>query len=331
MSGHSTPHQSSPHTPLIADSPNHYSSPDAASRSVDSTVYEFQEENGRTYHGYKAGSYMYPNDETEIERLDRQHAMYKHAFKGRNYFAPLSKPRSILDIGTGTGIWAIEMGDEFPNATIHGTDLSPIQPTEVPENVNFFIDDATEEDWAIAPASFDYIHTRLLLGCFDKFRDVIRKGFYYTSPGGYMESQELLPTPFCDDKTMPNDWPLIEWSKHIDQAGNLANRPVRIAHKLKRWYEEAGFVDVQEKIIRMPVNGWPKDKHAKTVGKLSEANFIEGLGGFTMAPLFRNFGWNKTEIEVFLVNVRKAISDRHVHAYFKVYVVWGRRPKKPRS
>lgn len=34
----------------------------------------------------------------------------------------------MLDIGTGTGLWAIEMADLFPNATVIGTDLSPVQP-----------------------------------------------------------------------------------------------------------------------------------------------------------------------------------------------------------
>jgi methylase of polypeptide subunit release factors len=30
--------------------------------------------------------------------------------------APIKDPQRILDIGTGTGIWAMEMGDKFPNA-----------------------------------------------------------------------------------------------------------------------------------------------------------------------------------------------------------------------
>jgi len=317
-----------PQGPMQADSPTNYSSPDDASQSVDSTVHNFQEENGRTYHGYLAGSYLYPNDSNERDRLDLQHVMLKHAFKDRNHFAPLKNPQRILDIGTGTGIWVMEMArDEFPNAQIHGTDLSPIQPTDVYDNVHFFIDDASEEDWAVEPASYDYIHTRVLLGSFGDFRDIIRKSFYYTKPGGYMESQEIFPTPFCDDGTMPDDWPFLEWSKYFDQAATMAGRPVRMAHKLKRWYEEAGFVDVQEKIIRMPINPWTKDKHSKTLGKLSEANLIDGLGAFTLGPFSRMFGWNSTEIEVYLVNVRRAVSDRHVHAYMKVYVVWGRKPK----
>lgn len=103
---------------------------------------------------------------------------------------------------------------------LQGTDLSPIQPTDVYDNVHFFIDDASEEDWAVEPASYDYIHTRVLLGSFGDFRDIIRKSFYYTKPGGYMESQEIFPTPFCDDGTMPDDWPFLEWSKYFDQAAS---------------------------------------------------------------------------------------------------------------
>lgn len=34
----------------------------------------------------------------------------------------------ILDIGTGTGLWALEMGDHCPAVEcVIGTDLSPIQ------------------------------------------------------------------------------------------------------------------------------------------------------------------------------------------------------------
>lgn len=45
------------------------------------------------------------------------------------YVAPIDNPKTILDVGTGTGIWAIEMGDMFPDAKIIGTDLAPTQPT----------------------------------------------------------------------------------------------------------------------------------------------------------------------------------------------------------
>lgn len=46
----------------------------------------------------------------ESERLDLQYELLKVLFGMRDYFAPLHDPRKILDIGTGTGKWAIEMG-----------------------------------------------------------------------------------------------------------------------------------------------------------------------------------------------------------------------------
>ena len=45
------------------------------------------------------------------------------------HLAPLENPRRILDIGTGTGIWAIQMADDYPDCTVIGTDLSPVQPS----------------------------------------------------------------------------------------------------------------------------------------------------------------------------------------------------------
>jgi methylase of polypeptide subunit release factors len=68
-------------------------------------------------------AYYYPNDPSETERLDFQYELLKYTFSNRNYFAPLVNPKRILDIGTGTGQWAIEMADEFPEAEVQATDL----------------------------------------------------------------------------------------------------------------------------------------------------------------------------------------------------------------
>src|SRR6266700_5439208 len=113
----------------------------------------------------------------------------------------------------------------------------------VPNNVKFVIDDANEEDWMIHPNSHDYIHTRILLGCFEDFREIIKKSFRYLKPGGFMESQEYMPTVYCDDGTMGSDYAFAEWTATQDKAAMFLCRPLRIANKLIRWYEQAGFVD----------------------------------------------------------------------------------------
>lgn len=57
----------------------------------------------------------------------------------------------------------MDFADQFPNAHITGTDLSPIQPQWVPPNCHFEIDDA-ESDWTFKKNSFDYVHARALYG-----------------------------------------------------------------------------------------------------------------------------------------------------------------------
>lgn len=51
-----------------------------------------------------------------------------------------------------------------PSAKVIGTDLSPIQPSLVPPNLQFEIDDCCDE-WIYAPKIFDFIHVRGLYGC----------------------------------------------------------------------------------------------------------------------------------------------------------------------
>jgi hypothetical protein len=56
-------------------------------------------------------AYAFPNDDMESDRLDLQYEALKTIHNDKIYFAPLKDPKRILDIGTGTGTWPIEMGE----------------------------------------------------------------------------------------------------------------------------------------------------------------------------------------------------------------------------
>lgn len=57
------------------------------------------------------------------------HHIFRLMLGGSLYKAPVSNsPQRILDIGTGTGIYAMQIADEFPCSDVLGIDLSPIQP-----------------------------------------------------------------------------------------------------------------------------------------------------------------------------------------------------------
>jgi len=164
----------------------------------------------------------------------------------------------------------------------------------------------------------DYIHTRVLLGCFEDLRTIIAKGLANLKPGGWMESQEYYPTVYCDDGTMPPEYPFAEWTRAWDSAAMHLGKPLRIGNKLKKWYEQAGFVDVHEEIFRIPINAWAKDPWFKLLGKFSERNLHDGLQAFSLQLFTQGLGWKPAEIEVYLARVRAALADRSVHGYHKV-------------
>lgn len=55
----------------------------------------------------------------------------------------------------------LPVGDEYHGAEVIGIDLSPIQPSWVPPNVRFTVDDA-EADWLYGADTFDYVHARFM-------------------------------------------------------------------------------------------------------------------------------------------------------------------------
>ena len=94
-------------------------------QSISSSVYAYPVEHGRTYHALHEGSYLFPNDETEQDRLNLQHDIFHRLFGGKSYLCPKTTPNSVLDLGTGTGIWAQELADSLPECEVKGVDLSP--------------------------------------------------------------------------------------------------------------------------------------------------------------------------------------------------------------
>ncbi|OAX77098.1 hypothetical protein ACJ72_08607, partial [Emergomyces africanus] len=78
--------------------------------SLTSSILRYQYENGRRYHAYRAGSYLMPNDEQANDHLDICHRMLTLAMDNKLHLAPIgTNPQRILDIGTGTGLWAVEI------------------------------------------------------------------------------------------------------------------------------------------------------------------------------------------------------------------------------
>ncbi|MCJ1313077.1 hypothetical protein MMC25_006754 [Agyrium rufum] len=295
------------------------------SASITSSILDYEFENGRRYHAYKAGHYPLPNDESELDRLDLQHHVITLLLNGELHLAPLTNPKKMLDIGCGTGLWAIEIADRFPNAVVIGTDLSPVQPNWVPGNVRFEIDDM-ESEWLYKDNSFDYIHSRYMIGAISDWQMLIRRAYKHCKPGGYFEIQELDPRLDSDDGSHRQS-PIHVWCTDLLRSSSKeAGKPVPTYDQYKGWFEEAGFVDVRVTYFKIPTNSWPKKKELKEVGKYQLINYTEGYEAICIGLFTRVLHWQPAEVQVLLAKLRVELKDRNIHTYQVFTCIHGRKP-----
>ncbi|KAK3366151.1 S-adenosyl-L-methionine-dependent methyltransferase [Lasiosphaeria ovina] len=285
----------------------------SSTASISSSILHYRKENGRTYHAYRDGKYLYPNDEQENERLDLQHHIWYLTLGGKLGVSPPNEPESspgrVLDIGTGTGIWAIDFGDEHPNADIIGVDLSPIQPSL------FQIDDV-EDEWTYSHG-FDYIHHRAMNACLTDWPAHIKKCYDHLNPGGWLEVQEF-GTPTSDDGTLAG----TSLAASIEVVGGGAakfGRGFVDVHSVKDMFAAAGFsaAGVVERRFYWPSNhAWPRDRRHKELGAWNNNNISNGLEAFMLAVGTRGLGWSADDIAVLAAKARADLKDRKIHAYW---------------
>lgn len=209
--------------------------------------------------------------------------MYSLVLDGELYLAPIdSNPQKILDLGTGTGIWAIDMADKFPSARIMGNDLSPIQPQWIPPNCVFEVDDFTKP-WTYPKNTFDFIHGRALHGSISNWLEMYKEAYVALKPGGWFESVETTVKYFTDGpdgRPLPDnpESAIFQWCKLGNQAADKVGRPFAITGNLMRWQEEVGFVNVTEKVYKVPCGPWAKDPKMKDIGRYNLLNLLQAIG-----------------------------------------------------
>lgn len=155
-----------------------------STQSITSSVLRFREIYRRTYQNYEGAEYWQPNDSKQNDGFDLQHHLMLLLAPNELFRAPVDKnPQSVLDVSTGTGIWAIHFTEQFPSATVIGTDLSPIQPAWVLLNCRFKLDDATL-DWTYAENQFNFIHIRYFTGSIPDWKKVYEQAYRCLKLGG---------------------------------------------------------------------------------------------------------------------------------------------------
>lgn len=264
--------------------------------------------------------YFLPKDDQEVNRLDFQHYLFRYALKG-NYAAPLTTPTNILDVGTGTGRWAMEVANQFPQASVIGLDIIP-PPADNTVSLGHGLDRRPDnyayvqgnvlDGLPFPDETFDFVHQRLLVAAIpeERWPSVIGELVRVTRPGGWVESLEAIPT-----RGGPGMNALYEWLVGVGRSRGVN---ILATPNIPTYLRLAGAQDIHSRELPMALGKW--GGHA---GVMMEVNYFALHQGIK-ARLLESGGATAEAFDRAIESAKREIAQgRYIWPYF---IAYGRRP-----
>ncbi|KAG8808717.1 hypothetical protein FRC17_003817, partial [Serendipita sp. 399] len=329
----------------------------------DSAVFR-REVDGRTINTL-SDLYYLPSDDPEWSRLDKQHTavvlglggLYPAREEVQAILAPQKgETKRILDLGCGTGIWAIQMSLEYPHASILGVDLAPV-PVDcgaLPPNCRFEIDDINLGLFQFH-GQFDVVHIRFVGSGLKNFEDRMRDIHACLKPGGivlwidadfdvYSTERFGYHPPAADDHP-GGSWPQRVTSEVRRASLKLGSdiSAMEVALDAGLWkdpsIDSTTSVLLSESLrdadgsLYLPIGQWASHEDPavsqlfRYVGALMRQDFIGGAK--SIVPLMTRVGWRKEVVETWERNLIQELTELKTHPVFRVRLAWGRRKPVP--
>lgn len=266
--------------------------------------------------------YQLPRDLEEMNRLDFQHYIVRQALKG-NYAAPLHNPTSILDVGAGTGRWAREVAQVFPDANVVGLDITPPPADEAaamgagpdlrPENYSFVSGNALE-GLPFADATFDFTHMRFLATAIphDRWPFVVGELARVTRPGGWVESVEAS----VPEQGGPAMDELMTWFKALfSYRGVQFGDGATVADLLRT----VGLANIQTQTVQIPYGSY-----GGRIGKMAASDVFTALKGVSGLFISRRLA-TAEQFEQTLAQATADVAAPQTRCVVTIYIAYGQR------
>ncbi|KUJ06271.1 UMTA methyltransferase [Mollisia scopiformis] len=314
-------------------------SADGTQVALDNVYLETEEHNHRLYQSYALENlaYLAPMDEDEIERLNISHNVLSRVFDGRLIFPPISRPRRILDCGYGTGAWAGEVAERFPRCEVLGVDINPsMQQEEVPDNLYLQVDDLNRR-FTFPAHNFDLVNSQMMASSIhaNRWPQYLRDMFRVTRPGGWCQMVEMYFQVQSDNGSLTDDHALRQWStRYAESMEGL--KDLRVPLRLSNMMRDAGFVDVEARMIQLPTCGWSNEADMRTeqrdhdIGVANRENVQRLLSSLAVYPFTERLGMPIQDVHLLVAQARLEADEPGFKAYFPLYVCIGRKSRSRR-
>lgn len=297
----------------------------------------FREIHGRTVNNQNE-TYFLPADMEEHQRLDLQHKMYTMMLGSLYPAIPLVRwalrPRpdrrpTILDVGTGSGSWAIDIAKEFPHCEVVGVDLVPpkIQESDVvPENCRFELDDANL-GFVHYRESFDVVHARAVALGIRDFPAFIGELASTLRPGGVLLLGDGEMQLYDDQKqALPFIEPCVSATHRVFFAaynamkarGSCTDSPSMTPSWLRN---VETLTDVGWHKVFIPIGPWMyANERERVLAEMLRSNTLAYISG--MKPLLLSEGYTAEAVEKMLADATNEVKEGKIHLHARWSFAW---------
>jgi len=227
--------------------------------------------------GSSQDDYVLPSakaNSNEQERLDAMHEGVTGFLGGRLTFADLGNPKRILEVGAGSGAWAIHAAKDFPDAEVIAIDISPLPERVLPKNLKFLQMDVCQP-LPFDHESFDVVHARFVLMHLPHFRDALARVCALVKPGGHLILEEIDARAYSEHRETPEAVEffydrLYDW---VSSKGETYD----VGSELQPYLSKLGmFIDVTVKVLAVPFSpGWDGPTEAGALGNTMKQSLLK--------------------------------------------------------
>jgi len=255
-------------------------------------------------------------------------------FPFRDVVTPLLKegqiiPPEILDIGTGSGRWAVDMAVAYPQTNVVGIDLVPptgIPKDKIPPNCRFEIDDANLAMGHYTD-TFSIVHGRMINSGLNDVNSFFYQMARILKPGGVLimvgcdpqiRDENFEPFPFVKPGEPNFTW--VQFMLTLNQRGlwNIGCTSEQSKLWWKEWLDENanyGQAYVEDAVI--PIGAW---KEGLTERQKIAANYIRENIAMAVVAWHRVMladGHDEKDVNYWIEESVKELRELKVHAYIR--------------